>query len=203
MTLAALKRRVEPRAEDGFMLMELITTIAVLGVFFAAFATVVGSSIRHGTQIQEEAVVQTEVRAAVDTLAADLREASNGGDTTVVRVSTALGTQLTFTAPDRAPTMHLRRISYQVTGGKLQRAMATSAATAPPWAIPAVGGWATLVPGIVTTATPVFTYYDAFGTPTTTPANVRAVKIVVTTATAAAPTRTWTYETRVTLRAAA
>ncbi len=203
MTPAAVIRRLDPAAEDGIMLIELITTIAVLGIFFAAFATVVGSSIRHGSQIQEEAVVQTEVRAAVDALVADLREATNGGDTTIARVSTATGTQLTFTAPNRTPTMHLRRISYQVTGGKLQRAMATSTASAAPWSIPAVGAWATLVPGIVTTATPVFTYYDAFGTPTATAANVRAVKIVVTTATTASPTRTWTYTSRVTLRAAA
>ena len=51
--------------------------MAVLGVFFATFATVVSSSIRHGSEIQEEAVLQTEVRASVDTLVADLRQATS------------------------------------------------------------------------------------------------------------------------------
>ena len=35
--------------------------------------------------------------------------------------------------------MHLRRISYQVTGGQLQRAIATSTSNAAPWSIPALG----------------------------------------------------------------
>ena len=52
------------------MLVELVTAMAVLGIFFAAFATVVGSAIHHGSDIQEQAVSQTEVRAAVDVLAA-------------------------------------------------------------------------------------------------------------------------------------
>ena len=40
----------------------------VLAIFFAAFSTVVSSSITHGTRIQEEAVLQTEVRAAGDSM---------------------------------------------------------------------------------------------------------------------------------------
>ena len=61
-----LARRL--RAEDGVSLIEMLISMAVLGVFFAVFATVVGSSIRHGSEIQEQAVLQTEVRAAVDSL---------------------------------------------------------------------------------------------------------------------------------------
>ena len=198
-----MRKRLDVRAEDGIMLMELIVTMAILGIFFAAFATVVGSSIRHGSQIQEEAVSQTEARAALDALAGDLREATIGGDATLTRISTATSTQLTFTAPNRSATMHLRRISYRVNAGQLQKSFAISTASAPPWSIPALGSWSTLVSGIATTATPVFSYFDGFGAPTAVAANIRSVRIVITTATAMEPTRQFTYDTRVALRAAA
>ena len=84
------------------------------------------------------------------------------GDTSLARISTATSTQLTFLSPDRAQPMRLRRIAYQVTGGQLQRAIATSTNTAAPWTIPTLSAWsAPLVRSIVTTGTPVFRYYDA------------------------------------------
>ncbi len=199
--IAGVVRRAS--GERGFTVIEMLVSMAVLGVFFATFATVISSSIRHGSQIQEEAVLQTEVRASIDTLAADLRQATAGGDTALSRLSTATGTQLTFLSPDRAAQMHLRRISFQVTGGKLQRAIATSTNTATPWSIPALGTWSTLARSIVTTGIPVFTYFDANGASTSVAANVRTVRIRVTVATAANQARTFTYDTRVTLRPAA
>ncbi len=44
-------------------------------------------------------MLQTEVRAAVDSLVADLRQATIAGDTSLARISTATGTQLTFLSP--------------------------------------------------------------------------------------------------------
>lgn len=194
--------RLPVRCDRGFTVIEMLVSLTVLAVFFAVFATVVSSSIRHGSEIQEEAVLQTEVRASVDTLAADLRQASAGGDTSLSPISTATSTQLTFHSPDRAPQMHLRRIAFQVTGGQLQRALATSANTASPWSIPALSAWSTVARSIVTTGTPVFSYFDATGASTTVAANVRTVRIRVTVATPTTPTRQFTYETRVALRPA-
>ncbi len=188
------------RSERGITLMEMTVSIAVLGILFAAFTTVVGSSIRHGDEIQEQAVLQTEIRSAVDRMAADLRQATNAGDTSLPRVSTATSTQLTFLSPDRLATMHLRRISYQVTGGKLQRALATSSNTAAPWTIPALGAWSTIARSLVTTGTPVFTYYDINGATTSVLANIKTVRIRATLATPSSPGRKFAYETRVALR---
>ena len=196
--MSRLLRRL--RAEDGFSVIEMLVSMAVLGIFFATFATVVGSSIMHGSEIQEQAVLQTEVRAAVDALTADLRQSTNAGDTSLARISTATATQLTFISPDRAPTMHVRRIAYQVTSGQLQRALATSTSTASPWTIPALGAWSTLVRSVVTTGIPVFSYFDANGASTSVAANIRTVRIHVALATATAPGRQLTYDTRVTLR---
>jgi prepilin-type N-terminal cleavage/methylation domain-containing protein len=198
----AMMRRLRLLVRDdrGFTLIEMMVSIAVLGIFFAAFATVVGSAIRHSSEIQEQSVLQTEVRASVDSLVADLRQTSIAGDTTLSRISTATGTQLTFLSPDRQPLMHLRRISYQVTGGQLQRAIATSTNTTDPWAIPALSAWSTVARSIATTSIPVFTYFDVNGASTSVPANINTVRIRVTVATATTPGRQFTYDTRVALR---
>ncbi len=191
------------RSESGISIIEMLTSMAVLGVFFAVFATVVGSSISHSSTIQEQAVLQTEVRAAADTLVADLRQATIAGDTSLTRISTATPTQLTFLSPDRLQPMHLRRIAYQVSGGQLQRALATSTNTAKPWSLPGLGAWSTVARGIVTTGTPVFTYYDSTGATTTVAANVRAVRIRITVAPVSNANELLSYETRVNLRPAA
>lgn len=188
------------RSEEGVTLIELMVSIAVLGVFFAAFATVVSSAIRNGSEVQEQAVLQTEVRAAVDTLVADLRQATVAGDTSLARISTATGTQLTFLSPNRSQPMRLRRISYRISGGQLQRAFATSSNTAAPWTIPSLGAWSRRNGSVVTTSTPVFTYFDASGAPTSVAANVRTVRIRVVVATATSSSRQFVYDTRVTLR---
>jgi len=195
-----MTRRLQLHAEDGFSVIELMVSIAVLGIFFAAFSTVVSSAIRNGSEVQEQAVLQTEVRAAVDSLVADLRQATIAGDTTLSRISTATGTQLTFLSPDRAQPMHLRRISYRVTGGQLQRALATSTNTAAPWTIPSPGAWSRRAGSIVTTGIPVFSYFDASGASTSVAANVRTVRIRVVVATATSSSRQFVYDTRVTLR---
>jgi type II secretory pathway pseudopilin PulG len=200
--MTRLRRRLSLRSEAGFGLMEMVTSMAVLGIFFAVFATVVSSSVRHGSEIQEQAVLQTEARAAVDSLVSDLRQSTIAGDTTLSRISTATSTQLTFLSPDRSTPMRLRRISYQVTGGQLQRAIATSTNTAAPWSIPALSAWSTVARSVATTATPVFAYYDANGASTTVAANVRAVRIRVSVAPVSIPTRLLTYDTRVELRPA-
>ncbi len=190
-------------SEKGVTLMEMMVSIAVLGIFFAAFATVVGSTIGQSSQIQEQSVLQTEVRAAADALVADLRQATQAGDTSLLRVSTATSTQLTFLSPDRGQPLRLRRIAYQVTGGQLQRARATSTNTASPWSIPALSAWSTVARGILTTATPFFTYYDGGGAVTSVAANVRAVKITFSVAPTSNGNKVLLYTTRVSLRPAA
>jgi prepilin-type N-terminal cleavage/methylation domain-containing protein len=198
MSAVTHRRRVRGRDQDGFTLPEMLAAIAVLGVLFAAFALVVGRGIMHGKQVEEASTQQTEARAAVDRLAADLRQAYTG-DEAAFPIESIGSTQLTFLSPDRQTPFHLRRISYQLVNGELQRAFATSTDTdGPPWSIPALGAWSTEAGSIQNTT--VFTYLDESGAATSTPSEVRTVTISVNVATLAEPARQSTYSTSVTLR---
>ena len=151
--------------------------MAVFSILVAAFAQLLGTTVIRSGRTQEQSTLQTEVRAGVDTLASDLRQALCNNTTPPVTV--AGPSQITFYTPDRLTPYHLRQVSYRLSGGSLQRAFATSTNTGgPPWTMPALGGWATLV-GSITNANP-FTYYDATNTVTTTAANVARVDVTLT-----------------------
>ena len=133
------------RDQRGFLLVELLTTMAVFSIFIGAVSLIFSGAIRSSTQSSDQAIVQTEARAAMDALAAELRQAYS--DSTFPSgnwLKTMTGTTLTFYTPDRSSPFHLREVSYQLSGGKLQRAFVTSTNTgAGPWVVggdrPAVG----------------------------------------------------------------
>jgi prepilin-type N-terminal cleavage/methylation domain-containing protein len=194
-----IRRRLHvPHREGGFTLTEMLVTMTFLGVLFAAFALVVGSGLRHSKQVEESSTLQTEVRAAIDHLARDLRQAYTGDDA-AFPIESISGTQITFLSPDRAEPFHLRRISYRLQNGELQRAEAVSSDTdGPPWSIPALGSWSTQA-GSIRNST-LFTYLDEDGAATATASDVRTINMTVAVATLAEPARQSTYQTSVTLR---
>jgi prepilin-type N-terminal cleavage/methylation domain-containing protein len=201
-----LHRRL--REEAGFTLTEMLTVLAIMGIILAALALVLSMSITQSSQIQEQSTLQTEVRAAIDTMAREIRQAYTGDST--YPIETASSTTLQFLSPDRAVPFHNRRIAYRLASGQIDRALTTSTDTdGPPWAgfawttfgsIPA-GSWVKQV-GSVTNAA-VFTYYDVNGnllTGTITPSSVYRIKITVTVATKIASSRQFTYSTSTSLR---
>ena len=187
------------RREDGFTLVELLAVMVVMGLLFAAFSLVFASTVHNNAQVQDEALFQTEARAAVDRLARDLRQASTN-DPSTQRIVTMTGSQLTFYSPDGATPYHLRELSYRVSGGELDRQAAFSTNTGgPPWTMGSFSAWSKLVGSVVNTSP--FTYLDANGAVTATPANVDTVQISLTLETVVSPVRQFTYSTSVTLRA--
>jgi len=191
-------RWVKLRCEDGVTLVELMESMAVIALVFAGFATMLSATIRHTDNVQEYSALQTEARAAVDTLTRDLRQAYTGNSASAIE--SISGTQIRFLSPDRATPFRLRRIAYQVSGGALQRAFTTSTNTGgPPWTIPAtLGPWQTQV-GSITNLAP-FTFFDTDGVVTADPTKVRTMKIQLVLARAAEPARKVTYQATVTLR---
>ncbi len=176
--------------EDGFLLVELLTTIAVFGIFIGAVSLIFSSAIRSSSQSSDQAIVQSEARAAIDTLGGELRQGYS--DSTFpsgqIWLKTMTGTTLTFYTPDRSSPFHLREVSYQLSGGKLQRAFVTSTNTgAGPWVVggtalqsASLGAWSTQV-GSVTNAT-VFTYWDSSTPPVQTATAANVARVVVTLA---------------------
>jgi prepilin-type N-terminal cleavage/methylation domain-containing protein len=188
-------------AQDGFTLVELVVSMLILTLgVMVAWAAIVSSTTKAAGRAQELADLQTEVRRAVDTLAADLRQAQCPDDTTLP-VTTATTTQVTFYSPDRLTPYHLRQVSYRLSSGQFQRAVATSTNTGgPPWTIPSLGPWATLV-GSVTNAS-ILTYKDAANQATTNPSAVASanVKLVIAPRAGLGGTGS-TYQTNIALRA--
>lgn len=182
----------------GFTVIELLVAMVFIGMLFAAASMLFTSALRHNDEVMEESTIQTEVRAAIDTLAGELRQAYTGDDL-VAPIESIGSTGLTFLSPDRASPFHLRRISYRVTDGTLERAVAASSNTdGPPWSIPALGEWTPVVRS-VSNAT-LFAYLDEAGVATTDPAAVRTVAVAVSVRPTTSGGRDFTYQTSVTLR---
>jgi len=197
-----LLRRLR-REEAGFSLIELTVSMAVLGVLFGVYSLVLSSTIRDGGAVEDQATAQTQVRAAVDVLAADLRQAYTGDSSgTMTEVASGFnGTAITFYSPDRQTPFHLRKISYQLTGGNLQRQFALSTDTdGYPWSFGAMGAWVTQASNV--TNSTVFTYYDSSGAVTSTASAIDSVGISVTVSPRGSQGRSYNYSTTVQLRSA-
>ena len=198
MTRAArMLRRV--RRENGFSLIEQVTTMAVLSIFLAAVALVLSNAIKSSSAVEDQGTNQTEVRGAVDALASDLRQAYTDSAITS-SIVTWTGTQLEFYSPDRLTPFHLRRLSYRLSGGTIQRAQAISTNTGgPPWSGVAsgnLGAYATLVRNVKNTT--VFSYLQADKTTAATSlSNLALIRITVTLTANATQGRTSTFVTDV------
>jgi prepilin-type N-terminal cleavage/methylation domain-containing protein len=196
----ALAQRL--RDERGFTLIEMLTSIAVLGLLFAMFATVLSTTITQGTQEQETTVLQAEARAAIERFAQELRQSySDDGTWPIQSVSTATNT-IRFLSPDRLQPFHLRQIEWRLSGGELQRRSVTSTDTdGDPWVFPTAltaVAWTTEA-GSIRNAT-VFQFLDESGAATSTADDVRKVTITLDVSTVGQAGRVSTYETSVTPR---
>ncbi|HEY8706150.1 MAG TPA: prepilin-type N-terminal cleavage/methylation domain-containing protein [Gaiellaceae bacterium] len=166
--------------ERGFTAVELMAAMAVMGIVMAAFGQMLITSSKTSNRVEEQATLQNDVRAAVDRLTIDFRQATNADGTSPVE--SLSGTTLTFDSPDRMTPFHLRRLSYRLSNGRLERSASTSTDNDGwPWVWPGgTAAWTAEVAS-VTNAT-VFTFYDANGAVTTTPTAVRSARVSLTVA---------------------
>jgi len=186
------------RAEGGFTIPEFLVGMVVLAIVLVGFGQVLMNTSKTSNRVEEQAMLQHEVRSAIDRLTTDLRSATQVHDSSPV---VALGpTTLTFDSPDRGTPFHLRRISYRVVGGALERSVLTSVNTnAWPWTWPAAAPPWTPELGSVTNGD-VFRFYDAAGDETDDPAFVRSVRVTFSVRPKQAQAATTTYTALVTIR---
>jgi len=166
------------RDQAGATLPELLAAMFILTVgVMVSWSAIMQTTTKTTGRAQELANLQTEVRSAVNTLAADLRQADCITDPGQP-VTTSSTTQVTFYSPDRLTPYHMRQVSYRLSAGTLQRAIATSTNTnGPPWTLPALGSWNTLVRRVTNAS--IFTYKDAANNATTNPAAVASSQLTL------------------------
>lgn len=168
------------RNERGFTVPEMLVTMVLMAIVLGAFGQMLITSSKTSNRVEEQAALQSDVRAAIDQLTSDFREATTVG--AGAAVESISDTTLTFDAPDRSTPFHLRRISYRLLNGELDRSTTTSTnAGSAPWAWPATSGPWTPQMSSITNATP-FTFYDSGGSPTTDPALVSSMRVTLTVA---------------------
>jgi Tfp pilus assembly protein PilW len=186
------------RDEHGFTAVELLVGMTMLLIVLVAFGQMLITSSKTSNRIEEQAALQTEVRASVDRLTTDFRQATTTGAPSPVE--SVSSTAFTFDSPDRRTPFHLRRIAYRVVNGQLERSTTTSTDTdGYPWVWPATAGpW---IPELtsITNASP-FTFYDANGAATTTISAVHSMRITLTVAPRQTQGGQNTYSTLVTIR---
>ncbi len=189
------------RQDAGFTVFEMLVALAVLGIAVPALAVFISTAYTHNSRTLGQSAMQSEARAAVDTLVADLRQAYYGDAATSPIVSMS-PTAITFYSPDRGSPFHLRKIAYQLSGGALQRASVSSTDTdGAPWqGLTTLGPWRTQLQKV--TNTTLFTYQDVDGVAITDMTQVNKVKRVTVTIVARpnASGATATYTSSATLR---
>jgi Tfp pilus assembly protein PilV len=124
--------RLEPRNEDGFLLLDLLTAMLLMAVVFGAFAGILTTVEHRDATLQRQATLASAARPMLDTMAAELQSAMCNG--TTQPITAASGTQVIFTTPDRQQPYHLQQITYTLAGGVFSRQVALSTNTGgPPW----------------------------------------------------------------------
>ena len=124
--------RLALRGEDGFLLLDVLTAMILVAVVVAAFAGIFTTVERRDSTLQKQAVLASAARPMLDAMAAELQSAVCNG--TTQPITSASGTQVAFTTPDRQQPYHLQQISYTLASGVFSRQVALSSNTGgPPW----------------------------------------------------------------------
>jgi len=192
------------RAERGFTLVEMTIALVMLAILVAAFSTLFSGMLHTTSEVNDESVLQTEVRGAVDRLVAQLTQAYIGDGTPPI---TTMGpTSITFTTPDNQTPMHLRKVAYQLSGTNFQWSAVTSTSTdTAPWSVggtslaaAALSPWSTMVRSVKNAT--IFTYYDSTGAVTASPSAVTSVGITLSVQPNTSQGRQFTYSSSATVR---
>ncbi len=155
--------RLQPSSEQGFLLVEALAAMVLLGILFALFADFTSMLTSRNATLTRQAYLSTQGRAGIDELSNELQSAMCNNTTQPVTVATP--TQVQFTAPDRQQPFHLQQLTYTLSGHVLTRKLATSTNTStsgPPWTLGTTSPAETVVDSVTNAA--VFKYYNSSGT---------------------------------------
>lgn len=164
----ARSRRADER---GFSLLELVSVVAMMGVFGVAISTGLQSFTKTTTSTQNKNFALADVRNAVEAISRDLRAANPIDAIPLTDPVSNYDNRISFTVycsivgDNGCSTGHARRVVYEVVGNKLIQTVGNRSR---PLLEPAAGLTAVPVaerPGAVANAPtqPVFTYKTRSG----------------------------------------
>ena len=154
--------------EGGFLLVELLAASMFIALIFGLCSALIVEFQRRDSTLTSQAVLASEARPALDTMAAELQSAMcNGtGASATQPVTSATATAITFTAPDEQTPYNLRQYTYTLTNGELDRQVAIGTSAGGSWSF---GTPLTSQAVERVTNSTVFHYYDSNGTEITAP----------------------------------
>lgn len=118
------------RDERGFTLIELVVVMALLAVVTVMFSETYTTTVNRSSHVQAQNIAQTEVRAALNRLVSDLRDATTGGKTPPIYSNGP--SSISFYSPDELTPnsttgqVTLRLITYSISAQKVLQRQVTN-----------------------------------------------------------------------------
>lgn len=176
--MTAIRRRLSAirKRHAGFSLVEMMIALSLLMIVTGLAFSELSTGMTQTAQLDRASTSSTTARLAIDQIITELRQASTN-DINVKPVAVSTASTLTFYSPDRSAAKRLRKITYRVNAGVLERSELLSINTgAAPWTFPATTPTFRVMLRDVTN-TDIFSYLDDFEVATTVAANVRSLNI--------------------------
>jgi prepilin-type N-terminal cleavage/methylation domain-containing protein len=111
------------RDQRGFTLVELLVVISMLAITMAMFSVTYSTTVDRSSQVQAQNIAQTEVRASLNQMVSDLRDATTGG--TMAPIISYGDSSISFYSPDRMNPTNLRKITYSLTSNNILQRQST------------------------------------------------------------------------------
>jgi len=160
--------------EGGFTLVEVTVASLLLLVCLLSGLQFFDGAVSGAADLERSTQQHADARWGTDRLVRELRQAYTG-DPTTTPIQSIAARSITFFTPGTGTPFELRRVSYRIVGGMLERSTTTStAAGGPPWSFGTTGPWA---PVMEVRSADAFVGRTSTGAATTDPAAVQSVDV--------------------------
>ncbi len=180
---ASARRRTRPR-DAGFSMVEMLTSVVLMGVVMTALWSVFGSVSSVSSQATSASVSAEEARRTLGILTDEVRQAVEA--TEGLGAFTSATTQSCTFYCDANHDDVPEKIGYAVIGGAVYRTVQSSLTSAAPYDFSGPPRSTVYVADLANgPSAPLFSYYDADGDPTAALAAISLVRVTIVARSAA------------------